>query len=87
VAEVVGAAAGQPEQKLYKAIGQMVRTVSNLAPDWNLNTRFVIAVHGNEIASQLQGVKALAKLEISGVVIKDDARDDCWPFGEPLHAE
>jgi hypothetical protein len=82
IAEVEGASSGQPEQKLYKAIGQMVRTVSNLPPGWN--SHLVIVVYGDKIADHLQRAHALAKLGISGLALVDDARKDRWLFGEPL---
>ena len=84
VAEVEGESSGQPEQKLYKAIGQMVRTVSQLPQGWN--SRTVIVVYGDKIAAHLQCARALAKLGISGVAIADDVRNDRWLLGEPLHA-
>jgi hypothetical protein len=70
VAEVEGASSGQPEQKLYKAIGQMVRTVSNLPPSWN--SHLVIVVYGDPIAEHLKRAHALAKLGISGLALADD---------------
>jgi hypothetical protein len=85
VAEVEGESSGQPEQKLYKAIGQIVRTVSDLPHGWN--SRPVIVVYGPKIAAHLQRARALAKLGISGVAIADDVRNDRWLFGEPLHAQ
>ena len=44
IAEVEGASSGQPEQKLYKAVGQMVRTVGCLPSDWHFHCSIV--VHG-----------------------------------------
>ena len=88
VAEVEGKSSGQPEQKLYKACGQivrMVRTVCNLPPDWN--SQLVLVVYGDKIAVHLQRLDALANLGISGVAIRDKAVDDRWLFGEPLCAE
>jgi hypothetical protein len=85
VAEVEGESSGQPEQKLYKAIGQMVRTVSDLPEGWK--SRPVIVVCGPKIADHLKRARAITKLGISGVAITDDARNDRWLFGEPLHAE
>jgi hypothetical protein len=82
IAEVEGASAGQPEQKLYKAIGQMVRTVSNLPPSWT--SHLVIVVYGDQIADHLQRARALAKLGVSGLALGDNAREDRWLFGEPL---
>ena len=58
VAEVEGASSGQPEQKLYKAIGQMVRTRSNLPSGWE--SKLVIVVYAKKITEHLQRSKALA---------------------------
>lgn len=63
----------------YKATGQMVRPVSNLASGWR--SRLIIVVYG---VTRLQGADALAKLEISGLSLADNARADRWLFGEPL---
>lgn len=82
VAEVEGASSGQPEQKLYKAIGQMVRTASNLPEGWN--TRLVIVVYGDKIAEHLRRAHALTRLSIAGLALADDARDDRWLFGDQL---
>jgi hypothetical protein len=82
VAEIEGASSGQPEQKLYKAIGQMVRTVSDLPSGWD--SRLVIVVYGEKIAKHLRRAHALAKLGISGLAIADDALADQWVFGEPI---
>jgi hypothetical protein len=80
VAEVEGASSGQPEQKLYKAIGQIVRTASNPPSGWK--SRLVIVVYGAEIANHLERARALAKLGISGLALSDGARADRWLFGE-----
>ena len=85
VAEVEGASSGQPEQKLYKAIGQIVRTVSNLPVDWSNFP--VIVVYGDRIADHLRRASALAKLGVSGVAIKDDPREDRCLFGSLLQAD
>jgi hypothetical protein len=82
VAEVEGASSGQPEQKLYKAIGQMVRTASNLPSGWD--SRLVIVVYGEKIANHLGRAQALVKLGISGLALADVARADRWLFGEYL---
>jgi len=82
IAEVEGASSGQPEQKLYKAIGQMVRTASNLPVDWR--HLLVIVVYGERIGTHLQRAHALTKLGISGLALADDAREDRWLFGEPF---
>ena len=82
IAKVEGESSGQPEQKVYKAIGQMVRTVSNLPPGWH--SRLVIVVYGDKISAHLQRAHALAKLGISGLSIANEAGADRWLFGEPL---
>jgi hypothetical protein len=82
VAEVEGASSRQPEQKVYKAIGQMVRTASNLPRGWN--SRLVIVVYGEKIANHLQQAQALASLGISGLALADDASADRWLFGKPV---
>jgi hypothetical protein len=55
------------QQELYKAIGQMVRTASNLPSGWR--SRLVIVVHGDKIADHLKRVHALAELGISGLAL------------------
>jgi hypothetical protein len=80
VAEVEGASSGQPEQKLYKAIGQIVRTASNLPSGWQ--SKLVIVVYGETIAKHLERSHALAKLGVSGLALTDDRRGDRWLFGE-----
>jgi hypothetical protein len=82
VAEVEGASSGQPEQKLYKAIGQIVRTASNLPPGWK--SRLVVVVYGEKIADHLKRAQALAKFGISGLALADDPREDRWLFSESL---
>lgn len=82
VAEVEGASSGQPEQKLYKAIGQIVRTASNLPAGWD--SRLIIVVYGEKITNHLRRAQVLAKLGISGLALADHARTDRWLFGEPL---
>ena len=82
VAEVEGASSGQPEQKLYKAIGQIVRTASNLPSGWRGS--LVIVVYGEKIANHLKQARALAKLGIRGLALADDPRDDWWLFGKAL---
>lgn len=79
VTEVEGASSGQPEQKLYKAIGQIVRTASHLPDDWRC--RLVIVVYGDKIARHLARAKALNRLEIAGLHLTDDKTSDRWLFG------
>jgi hypothetical protein len=79
IAEVEGASSGQPEQKLYKAIGQIVRSASNPPQGWQC--QLILVVYGDQIATHLQRVNALEKLSISALALADRASDDRWLFG------
>jgi hypothetical protein len=79
VAEVEGASSGQPEQKLYKAIGQIVRTASHLPEGWRCH--FMVVVYGDKIATHLLRANALAKLDIAGLHLKEHLDADRWLFG------
>jgi hypothetical protein len=79
VAEVEGASSGQPEQKLYKAIGQAVRTVSHLPQGWLCHV--VVVVYGDKIAKHLLRANALERLDIAGLDLHDDHTADKWLFG------
>jgi hypothetical protein len=79
VAEVEGASAGQPEQKLYKAIGQIVRTASQLPEGWQCY--LTVVVYGEEIAIHLARAKALETLNIAALHLRDRPDADQWLFG------
>jgi hypothetical protein len=80
VAEAEGHSSGQPEQKLYKAIGQVVLAASaDQLPGWN--RIFVLVVFGDSIAKHLSNARALTKLNISAVAIDPDPSRDFWLFG------
>jgi hypothetical protein len=79
IAEVEGASSGQPEQKLYKAIGQIVRTASTLPAGWHCH--LVIVVYGEKIADHLRRAKALEKLDIAALSLADRKGADGWLFG------
>ena len=79
VAEVEGASSGQPEQKLYKAIGQIVRTASNLPEGWRCH--LMVVVYGDKIARHLVRARALEKLDIAGLHLEDRQDADRWLFG------
>lgn len=79
VAEVEGASSGQPEQKLYKAIGQVVRTVSHLPRGWRCHV--VVVVYGDKIANHLLRARALERLDIAGLSLRDNPAADQWLFG------
>jgi hypothetical protein len=80
IAEVEGASTGQPEQKLYKAIGQLVMATSEtqLPPEWSVE--FVLVVVGDEIARHLARATSLKKLGISALSIDADPKKDRWLF-------
>ncbi|MBI5634657.1 MAG: hypothetical protein HZA15_14400 [Nitrospirae bacterium] len=79
IAEVEGISSGQPEQKLYKAIGQIVMAAGTPPlKDWQLC--LVLAVHGKQIADHLARATALNKLGISAVSITDKKENDLWLF-------
>ena len=80
IAEVEGESSGQPEQKLYKAIGQIVVAWANRIPDgWR--SSFVLVVCGDKMKKHLQKVSKLADIGVAGLAIAADAADDKWLFG------
>ena len=82
IAEIEGVSSGQPEQKLYKAVGQIVVAASTPSiPEWNRT--LVLVVYGHKIAAHLQKVTALEQLGVSAVAIEDDPDQDRWLFGQP----
>jgi len=74
VAEVEGASAGQPEQKLHKAISQIVQTASQLPEGWQCN--LVVVVYGEKITIHLGHAKALQALNIAALHLRDRPDDD-----------
>jgi len=83
IAETEGSSIGQPEQKLYKAIGQLVVAASagELA-GWS--RALVLVVHGEEIAEHLGRAKVLEKLGISALALGKTRTGDEWLFGAAL---
>jgi hypothetical protein len=67
VGEVEGASSGQPEQKMYKAIGQIVCMASQLPVGWQCH--LVVVVYGEKIATHLGRAKALETLNIAALHI------------------
>jgi hypothetical protein len=83
IAEVEGESSGQPEQKLYKAIGQIVMAASDDVLDgWK--RKLVLVVHGEEICGHIARARALEKLGISAIALADNKNHGRWLFGEPL---
>lgn len=84
IAEVEGISSGQPEQKLYKAIGQIVLAAScNPLDGWSRD--LCIVVHGEEIARHLRRATALQNLRVSAFHVGDSpATDECLFGSFPL---
>ncbi|MEO7699621.1 MAG: hypothetical protein ABIZ04_10385 [Opitutus sp.] len=80
IAEVEGDSSGQPEQKLYKAIGQLVVAAGERAPE-NWQRYFALVVFGDRIARHLEKARALAKLHACGLQLAPDPEKDRWFFG------
>src|SRR5207247_175496 len=70
IAEVEGASSGQPEQKLYKAIGQLVRAAGD-PPAKGWRRRLVLVVAGEAMAAHLAQVRVLHRLSVSGLVLDE----------------
>lgn len=86
IGEAEGRSSGQPEQKLYKAIGQLVMAASSSEPEgWQ--TVLVLIVHGDKITAHLQRATALTKLAIAAVSLGSTPSSDRWFFQESLPAK
>jgi hypothetical protein len=79
VTEVEAESSGQPEQKLYKAVGQIVRAISQSNDLWR--RAFVIAVAGGEMADHLARMTALERLNVTAVALGPTKSDDRILFG------
>ena len=80
IAEVEGQSTGQPEQKLYKAIGQIIMATSFDRPaEWQL--KFVLVVHGEAISAHLSRAKSLFLLGVSALSLAVEPERDRWLFG------
>jgi len=81
IAEVEGASSGQPEQKLYKAIGQLVIAVSEThLADWE--THFILVAQGEKMGRHTKRASALAKLGVSALVLSPESMiADQWVIG------
>ena len=83
VAEVEAISSGQAEQKVYKAVGQIVSAASVAVPEgWAM--QFVLVVHGEKMAEHLRRMGALVKLGISGLALEQTKEQDEWLFGRAL---
>lgn len=81
IAEAEGESSGQPEVKLYKAIGQIVMAVSECSLN-NWEQVFVLAVHGEDITRHLTRATALEILNVAAVSLNHDPKYDKWFFGK-----
>ncbi len=80
VAEVEADSSGQPEQKLYKAIGQITMAADECAPDgWKII--FTIVVYGDAIARHLARARSLERIGVCGLQLTSDSSGDRWLFG------
>jgi len=83
VAEVEGESSGQPEQKLYKAIGQLVLAVS-AKPESECRAAYILVVHGDAIATHLGRASILKQLKISALHLARERKNDQWLFWTAL---
>ncbi len=81
VAEVEGDSSGQPEGKMYKALGQLVCAVTEMHIP-NFDRFFSLVVWGDNMANHLMRARAIQQLGVSGLVIGESAVDDRWLFGK-----
>jgi len=81
VAEVEGDSSGQPEGKIYKALGQLVCAVSEMHIP-NFKRFFSLVVWGDDMATHLKRARAIEQLGVSGLVICERRDDDRWLFGK-----
>ncbi|AEH61278.1 hypothetical protein Mzhil_1434 [Methanosalsum zhilinae DSM 4017] len=86
IAEVEGSSSGQPETKVYKAIGQIVIALNKCnLKDWEQN--FILVVHGEKVETHLKEACALEKLGIAAISLYKDRNSDKWLFGKDLVAD
>lgn len=83
IAEVEGASSGQPEQKLYKAIGQLVRAAGD-PPAVGWRRKLVLVVVGEAMAAHVAQLSVLTRLGVSGLVLDKTLDADRWLLGRPL---
>ncbi len=80
IAEVEGDSSGQPETKLYKAIGQVVVAIGETKPN-GFAPNYVLVVKGVELRTHTIRAKALELLGVSAVCLGTAISDDEWLFG------
>jgi hypothetical protein len=86
IAEVEGDSGGQPEGKIYKALGQLVCAVTESRLE-GFETLLSLVVWGERLCAHLARASAVSRIGISGLAIGEVASDDQWVFGRPVHLE
>ena len=84
IAEIEGDSGGQPEGKIYKALGQLVCAVTESRLQ-GFQTLFSLVVWGEQPCTHLARAVAVAQLGVSGLVVGETRADDRWLFGRPVH--
>lgn len=82
IVEVEGDSGGQPEGKIYRALGQLVCAVSETTLA-EYERFFTLVVHDDHAAGYLLRARAASALGISGLMIGATRDHDRWLFGEP----
>lgn len=80
IVEVEGDSGGQPEGKVYRALGQLVCAVSE-STLVEYQRFFTVAVWGERAGAHLVRASAASKLGISGLVLGATSDEDRWLFG------
>lgn len=80
IVEVEGDSGGQPEGKIYRALGQLVCAVSEATLP-NYERFLTLAVCDDRAAVHLERARAAFKLGISGIVLGPTPAGDRWIFG------
>lgn len=79
IAEAEGDSSGQPETKLYKAMGQVIMAHSQSKLNgWK--TDYVVIVCGSKMGDYLSKATSLRKIGITGVLISKTKDKDKWFF-------
>jgi hypothetical protein len=83
IAEVEGDSGGQPEGKIYKALGQLVVAAGEPSPT-GYRRQLILVVWGNRAEWHLLRASASARIGIAGLVIGDCEEQDRWLFRPEL---
>lgn len=81
IAEVEAESGGQAEQKLAKAIGQIV-IAAGTEPTDGFDRELVLVVAGESMTKRLPGYLILEQIGVSAVAIGHEKKDDRRAFGE-----